>query len=83
VCIPWAIGIRYFPDAWFAVIAGHACKPFVISYRLCCRGCSKIAGLFKKSKKNEQSDAEAGEAGVAPTIVVVDNDDARSAKGKA
>ncbi|KAH4110441.1 calcium-transporting ATPase [Parastagonospora nodorum] len=83
VCIPWAIGIRYFPDAWFAVIAGHACKPFVISYRLCCRGCSKIAGLFKKSKKNEQSDAEAGAAGVAPTIVVVDNDDARSAKGKA
>jgi len=42
-----------------------------------------VAGIFKKNKKNEQSDAEAGEAGVAPTIVVVDNDDARPAKDKA
>jgi hypothetical protein len=42
-----------------------------------------VAGLFKKNKKNKQSDAEAGEADVAPTIVIVDNDDARSAKDKA
>jgi Ca2+-transporting ATPase len=72
ICIPWAIGIRYFPDEWFAVIAGFACKPFVIVYRWCCRGAAKVTDVFKKSKKNEQSDAEAG---VAPVIVVVDNDD--------
>jgi Ca2+-transporting ATPase len=74
ICIPWAIGIRYFPDEWFAVIAGYASKPFVLVYRWCCTGASKFTGLFKKSKKNEQSDAEAGNA---PVIVVV-NDDARS-----
>jgi Ca2+-transporting ATPase len=72
ICIPWAMGIRYFPDEWFAVIAAFVCKPFVIAYRWLCRGTSKVMGLFKKSKKNEQSDAEAG---VAPVIVVVDNDD--------
>jgi Ca2+-transporting ATPase len=78
ICIPWAIGIRYFPDEWFAVIAGYACKPIVVAYRWCCQGASKVAGLFKKSKKNKQNDAEAGEAGIAPVIVVVDNDDVRA-----
>ncbi|KAH7408098.1 hypothetical protein DE146DRAFT_362343 [Phaeosphaeria sp. MPI-PUGE-AT-0046c] len=72
VCIPWAIGIRYFPDAWFAVIAGVVSKPFVIAYEWCCKGASKFIGMFKRSKKNEQSDAEAG---VAPVIVVVGDDD--------
>jgi Ca2+-transporting ATPase len=72
ICIPWAIGIRYFPDEWFAVIATFVSKPFIIIYRWCCRGASKVAGLLKKNKKNEQSDAEAG---VAPIIVVVENDD--------
>jgi Ca2+-transporting ATPase len=72
ICIPWAMGIRYFPDEWFAVIAAFICKPFAIAYRWLCRSTSKVMGLFKKSKTNEQSDAEAG---IAPVIVVVDNDD--------
>jgi Ca2+-transporting ATPase len=71
ICIPWAIGIRYFPDEWFAVIAGAVSKPFVIAYGWCCQGASKFMGLFKKSKKNKEGDAEAG---VAPAIVVVDGD---------
>jgi len=78
VCIPWAIGIRYFPDAWFAVIARFCSKPFVLLYNWCCRGAAKVKSLFKrKSKKNEQSDAEAG---VAPVIVVVGDDDASRAE---
>jgi P-type Ca2+ transporter type 2C len=72
VCIPWAIAIRYFPDAWFATIAAYVSKPFVIVYDLCCQGASKVKSLFKRSKKNEQSDAEAG---VAPVIVVVGDDE--------
>tara|TARA_R110002003_G_scaffold589_16_gene20711 strand:- start:8038 stop:8784 length:747 start_codon:yes stop_codon:yes gene_type:complete len=71
ICIPWAIGIRYFPDEWFAAIAAVVGKPFVIVYRWCCTGASKVTGLFKKSKKNKESDAEAG---VAPVIVVDDGD---------
>jgi Ca2+-transporting ATPase len=71
ICIPWAIGIRYFPDEWFAVIAGFVSKPFVVAYEWCCQGASKVKGLFKKNKQNKESDAEAG---VAPAIVVVDND---------
>jgi Ca2+-transporting ATPase len=71
ICIPWAIAIKYFPDAWFAVSAAFVGKPFVILYDWCCKVGAKFMGLFKKSKKNKESDAEAG---VAPAIVVVDND---------
>ncbi|KAF1845542.1 calcium-translocating P-type ATPase [Cucurbitaria berberidis CBS 394.84] len=78
ICIPWAVGIRYFPDEWFAAIASVVGKPFVIVYRWCCKGTSKVTGLFKRSKTNKDSDAEAG---VAPAIVVVDND-AASREGK-
>lgn len=72
ICIPWAMAIRFFPDAWFAVIAGVVSKPFVIAYNWCCKGAAKVKGFFKRSKKNEQSDAEAG---VAPVIVVVGDDE--------
>ena len=73
ICIPWAIAIKYFPDEWFAVLAGFFGTPFIIVYRWCYKGASKSKTLFKKSKKNKESDAEAG---VAPAIVVVDNDSA-------
>lgn len=72
ICIPWAMAIRYFPDPWFAAIAGVISKPFVIAYDWCCKGASKVKGMFKRSKKNKQSDAEAG---VPPVIVVVGDDE--------
>ncbi|KAL6702501.1 plasma membrane calcium [Coniothyrium glycines] len=73
ICIPWAVLIRYFPDEWFAVIARVTGTPVVIVYRWCCTAAGKVKGLFKrKDKKVDKSDAEAG---VAPAIVVV-NDDA-------
>lgn len=75
ICIPWAIAIKYFPDAWFAVIAAFVGKPFVIAYNACSKAASKFVGLFKKrSKKNEASDVEAGSA---PAIVIVDHDRSR------
>jgi Ca2+-transporting ATPase len=68
ICIPWAILIRYFPDEWFAVIARVTGTPVVVAYRWCCKGASKIKGMFVRSKKETALDAEAG---VAPPIVVV------------
>lgn len=75
ICIPWAVGIRYFPDEWFATIAAFVGKPVVAVYRWCYRGASKVKGIFSRSKKNKESDAEAG---VAPAIVVIDNDGSRT-----
>lgn len=79
VCIPWAVCIRYFPDEWFAAISKFVGIPFVIVYRWCVKGFVKVKGMFKKTKKNEESDAEAG---VAPAIVVVDNDSNSTANAK-
>jgi len=71
ICIPWAMCIKYFPDAWFAKIVAVVGVPFVYVYGVCCKGASKVGGLFKKSKKGEKGDVETGGA---PEIVVVDND---------
>ncbi|KAF2831086.1 calcium-translocating P-type ATPase [Ophiobolus disseminans] len=79
ICIPWAIAIKFFPDAWFAVIAAFVGTPFVIVYRWCYKGASKFMALFKKSKKNKESDAETG---VAPAIVVVDSDSASTSNAR-
>ena len=69
VCIPWAVLIRYFPDEWFAAIAHVVGMPFVVVYRWCCKGWSKVKCLFTaRRKKSEESEAEAG---TAPAIVVV------------
>lgn len=75
LCIPWAVGIRYFPDPWFAAIAYVVGKPVVIVYRACCKGAAKVTGLFKK--KNKANDVEAGPA---PPIVVVNGDDTMAEK---
>lgn len=72
VCIPWAVLVRFFPDPWFAAIAGVVSKPFVLFYNWCCLAGSKLIGLFKRNKKNKQADAEAG----VPPIVVVESNDA-------
>jgi Ca2+-transporting ATPase len=45
--------------------------PVVIVYRWCRDGIRKMKGLFTRSKKNEEVDAEAGPA---PAIVVVGDD---------
>jgi Ca2+-transporting ATPase len=71
-CIPWAIAIRYFPDAWFAAIA-HVCgKPVVVVYKACAKGLSAFMRLFNR-RKGSEDDVEAG-GNTAPPIVVVDTE---------
>ncbi|KAI2478857.1 Calcium-transporting ATPase [Pyrenophora tritici-repentis] len=80
VCIPWAVLIRYFPDEWFAVIAGVVGKPVVIAYRACCVGAGKLKAMLSfRRKKTEQPDAEVG---AAPAIVVVGDDASTSENRK-
>jgi Ca2+-transporting ATPase len=75
VCIPWAVLIRFFPDEWFAAIARVVSTSVVIVYRCCCKGMSKVKGVFTwRRKKSEESEESKAEAGVAPAIVVVGDD---------
>jgi len=65
VCLPWAVLVRLFPDAWFAAIAKVVGKPFVIVYRALGKAWSAtfgrmfkaLFGLFKKSKKDDEEAA--------------------------
>ena len=75
ICMPWAAAIRYFPDEWFAAIAAVVGKPFLIVYRWCYQGASKVKQMIKRTKKTKESDAEVGDA---PAIVVIDNDGSRT-----
>jgi len=78
ICIPWAMAIKQFPDEWFAAIARVVGKPFVVLYGWGCSGARKIKGVFKKKSKKgkdgNEGDMEAGQAGVAPAIVVVEDE---------
>jgi Ca2+-transporting ATPase len=71
ICIPWAVAIRYFPDAWFAVIARVTSHPVLVAYRWLARGCGAVGGLFRK-KKGQDAEKDVG-AVAAPAIVVVDD----------
>jgi Ca2+-transporting ATPase len=71
ICIPWAVAIRYFPDAWFAVIARVTSYPVLVVYRWLARGCGAVGGLFRK-KKGQDAEKDVG-AVAAPAIVVVDD----------
>ncbi|KAF1838464.1 calcium-translocating P-type ATPase [Decorospora gaudefroyi] len=73
ICMPWAVVIKYVPDAWFAAFVAFFGTPFVLVYRWCYEAASRLrAALFKKRRKAEASHVEAGV--VAPAIVVVDNE---------
>jgi Ca2+-transporting ATPase len=70
-CIPWAIGIRYFPDEWFAVIARVVGGPVAKAYRWCCASANNVKALFtRKSEKSQESDVEV----CGPAIVIVGDD---------
>ncbi|KAF2004596.1 calcium-translocating P-type ATPase [Amniculicola lignicola CBS 123094] len=80
VCIPWAVGIRYFPDAWFAAGVRVGGKQVVVIYRVCVRwlasfrrACRRV--FRRKNKKQEEQGAEDVETGTTlPVVVVVDDD---------
>ncbi|KAF2844256.1 calcium ATPase [Plenodomus tracheiphilus IPT5] len=79
VCIPWVVLIRCFPDEWFDAIAHVVGMPVVVVYHWCCKGMRKAKGLFTRSKKNKEVDAEASPA---PAIVVVGDDSSVSENRK-
>ncbi|KAJ4327742.1 plasma membrane calcium [Fusarium piperis] len=59
-CLPWAILIRIFPDAWFAAVAGFVCKPFVAVYKVLLRQWNKVRGVFsRKNKRDDDPEAAA------------------------
>lgn len=65
ICLPWAIVIRLFPDAWFAAIVGVVGGPFVVVYKFLGRCWSKVTGIFKKApREDEESNSD------APAVVV-------------
>jgi Ca2+-transporting ATPase len=76
VCIPWAVAIRYFPDAWFAAIVRVVGKPVLVVYRACGKAASSVKARFSR-KKEEKVDVEKGPT---PPIVVVDDDAATTEK---
>ncbi|KAJ4245996.1 plasma membrane calcium [Fusarium torreyae] len=65
LCLPWAIVVRLFPDAWFAKIVDIVGGPFITVHRMLAKGWSKFVGIFPK-KNRKEDDLEA----VTPTVVV-------------
>lgn len=63
LCIPYAVLVRLFPDAWFARIAKIVGGPVAIAYRASGRFFSRVGRLFKKNKKTD--DEETPEAFVS------------------
>lgn len=88
LCMPWAVAVRLFPDAWFARIAHVVGVPVAIAYRALGRFFGRIGRLFRKNKKTSDEEAttgsEDGEAQMrqrtnsdpveSPVVVVSDTD---------
>lgn len=67
LCLPWAILVRLFPDAWFAAIAEPVGRPFLTCYSWLSMGISSSMGALRRK---QEEDTEAGR----PPMVVVSND---------
>ncbi|EQB48360.1 calcium-translocating P-type ATPase [Colletotrichum gloeosporioides Cg-14] len=67
LCLPWAILVRLFPDAWFAAIAELVGRPFLTCYSCLSTG---VSSWMTALRRNREEDAEAG----CPPMVVVSND---------
>jgi Ca2+-transporting ATPase len=61
LCMPWAVVVRLFPDAWFARIARIVGGPVAVAYRALGRFFSRIGRLFKKNKKTADEEATGSE----------------------
>ncbi|KAJ6438476.1 plasma membrane calcium-transporting ATPase 2 [Purpureocillium lavendulum] len=79
MCLPWAVAVRLFPDAWFARIAAVVGRPVVLLYRGLATFFAAVAKPFKNLRR-KKSDGEGEEdiaahrpsADDAPAIVVSD-----------
>lgn len=59
LCLPWAVCVRLFPDAWFGVGAAFVGRPVLLVYRPLSRGWSRLGGrIAKMFKRNKTSEVE-------------------------
>lgn len=58
MCLPWAILVRLFPDAWFIKIAGIVGGPFGAAYRALARIYARFMRFFKRNMKNGHEDKQ-------------------------
>lgn len=63
LCMPWAVLVRLFPDAWFATVAKFCGGPVAVAYRALGRFFGHFGRLFKKKKRDEDEEAPAGNVG--------------------
>lgn len=58
LCMPWAMLVRIFPDAWFDKAARFVGRPVVLVYRPLSRGTHKVGKRMRRlRRKREESDA--------------------------
>ncbi|KAM0424459.1 hypothetical protein ACHAPT_010383 [Fusarium lateritium] len=53
-CLPWAILIRLFPDAWFATIVGVVGKPIIAMYHRLLPLWTKFEGFFARKRRGDE-----------------------------
>ncbi|KAI1637842.1 calcium-translocating P-type ATPase [Biscogniauxia mediterranea] len=60
LCLPWAVLVRLFPDAWFERIAKAVGAPVVVAYRFLGKLFGKVGAMFKRDKKSALAVDEEG-----------------------
>ncbi|KAF4538867.1 Calcium-translocating P-type ATPAse [Lasiodiplodia theobromae] len=61
LCLPWAVLVRIFPDAWFEVSAKFVGKPVVLVYRPLSRASSRLGHAIKRLFGRGKKKADEGE----------------------
>ncbi|KAF1955673.1 calcium-translocating P-type ATPase [Byssothecium circinans] len=78
-CVPWAVCVRLFPDAWFGAVAKFVGTPFVLVYRPLARATDRVTDKMRSKKgRKEREGSDSGSSigrGKSPvTTVKVDAD---------
>ncbi|KAF2645412.1 calcium-translocating P-type ATPase [Massarina eburnea CBS 473.64] len=77
-CMPWAVCVRLFPDAWFEVIAKFVGRPFVMVYRPLARMTDRVGSKFASKKASEEkgsdTESDAGKGKSPVTTITVSGD---------
>lgn len=67
LCLPWAVLVRIFPDAWFEVSAKFVGKPVVLVYRPLSRASSRLGHAIKRLFGRGKKKASEGENNATET----------------
>jgi len=63
MCLPWAVAVRLFPDAWFASVAAVVGRPVVVLYRALARFFAAVTKPLKNLRKKKKADGDEEEEG--------------------